>query len=124
MDQKLPPRRSAYWRHLDFGQGEGPPANGDYMTDQEYKEWLRLGQARPSPTSDRTLRSARSVYGTKDSPHNFDRVIQLLELGSAPSTIELAFASAQRALYDTAALLAASWRADVASPPVGQSAAK
>ena len=44
------------------------------------------------------------------------------ELGSAPSTIELAFASAQRALYDTAALLAASWRADVASPPVGQSA--
>ena len=124
LDRKLPPRRSAYWRHLDFGQGEGPPADGDYMTDQEYKEWLRLSQAKPSPTSDRALYPARSVYGSKDSPRNFDRVIQLLELGSAPSTMELAFASAQRALYDTAALLAASWRADVASPPVGHSASE
>ena len=75
-----------------------------------------------SPTSDRTPRSARSVYGSEDSRHSSDREIQLLELGSAPSTIELAFASAQRALYDTAALLAASWRAGVASPPAGQSA--
>ena len=81
--------------------------------------WSQHGS---SPTSDRTPRSARSVYGSEDSRHSSDREIQLLELGSAPSTIELAFASAQRALYDTAALLAASWRADVASPPVGQSA--
>ena len=64
-----------------------------------------LRQTKPSSTSDRTLYPARSVYGSKDSHRNFDRVIQLLELGSAPSTMELAFASAQRALYDTAALL-------------------
>ena len=50
------------------------------------------------------------------------RIFVNKQLGSAPSTIELAFASAQRALYDTAALLAASWRAGVASPPAGQSA--
>ena len=65
------------------------------------------------------------VYRTRRQAgrrRNFDYVFQQFQLGSAPSTLELAFASAQRALYDTAASLAASWRADVASPPVGHSA--
>ena len=81
-----------------------------------------LRNIKPSSTSDRTLYLARSVYGSNDSRRDFDYVFQQLQLGSAPSTLELAFASAQRALYDTAASLAASWRAGVASPPVGQSA--
>ena len=71
------------------------------------------------PTANRTIKLSPAVYGTPSCAHIYDEVIRQLQLGSAPSKLELAFASAQRALYDTAASLAASWRADVASPPVG-----
>ena len=71
------------------------------------------------PAANRTIKLSPAVYGTPSCAHNYDEVIRQLQLGSAPSKLELAFASAQRALYDTAASLAASWRADVASPPVG-----
>ena len=75
------------------------------------------------PAANRTIKLSRSAYGTPSCAHTYnDEVIRQLQLGSAPSKLELAFASAQRALYDTAASLAASWRADVASPPVGHNA--
>ena len=76
------------------------------------------------PAANRTIKLSPAVYGTPSCAHNYDEVIRQLQLGSAPSKLELAFASAQRALYDTAASLAASWRADVASPPVGHNAAQ
>ena len=74
------------------------------------------------PTANRTIKLPRSDYGTTDCGSRVDDMVRQLQLGSAPSQLELAFASAQRALFDTAASLAASWRADVASPPVGHSA--
>ena len=81
-----------------------------------------VSEVDPLPTANRTMKLSPAVYGTPSGAHNYDEAIRQLQLGSAPSKLELAFASAQRALYDTAASLAASWRADVASPPVGQSA--